>query len=271
MPNIDNFGVGGVGIRQLHIPQIPEYLKQPSIISPLAPPVVVDIGTPIVNMPGCVEAHESNRDNNFQINEDDPDAVRIFCDASVPSFNAMNYDEENIRMMTACEVDPNLPDCKPKKKAPPPPPDPPSSPAPDIPKNLNNDKEQDVPCPGPNFPRIGDIASNKVEKVSGYKLTPDGKVCEILYEPLTNVEQYLPNIPTVTTTASVAIVAAGSVILAKPFADLALRIFKPVIKKIGDKLSGLFGKKSKVLSLSERQNLQREKSRALRELRRRLR
>lgn len=269
---INDVGVGGISVRQLNIPEIPSYLKQPNIFLPGSAPVVVDIGTPIVNMPGCVEAHESNKDNNFQINEDDSDAVRVFCDAQVPSFNPLNYDEENIRMLSACEVDPNLPACKPVKKPPPDPPAAPDAPAPELPKTPKREvKEEEVPCPGPNFPRIGDIASNQTEKVIGYELSQDGKVCEILYEQLTAVEKYLPNVQTVSTTATVAIVAASSVILAKPFADLALRIFKPVFKNLSNKISGLFGKETKVLSTDEKRAIQRERNQTLRELRRKMR
>ena len=269
---INNIGVGGVGIRNLAIPEIPSYLKQPNIFLPGSAPVVVDIGTPIVNMPGCVEAHESNKDNNFQINEDDPDAVRVFCDAQIPSFNPLNYDEENIRMLSACEVDPNLPACKPVKKPPPDPPAAPDAPTPEIPKTPKRQvEEKEVPCPGPNFPRLGDVAQNQIEKVVGYKLTPDGKICEILYEPIKLVEQYLPTPQTAAVASTVAIVAGGSVILAKPFADLMIRLIKPTIKTIGKKISILFGKKVKVLSLAERRDLQRDRTRALRELKKKLR
>ena len=51
-----------------------------------------------------------------------------------------------------------------------------------------------MPCPGPNAPRIGDVAQSKKEKVSGFELqTIDGQqICVTLYEPIPFTEQYLP-------------------------------------------------------------------------------
>ena len=66
------------------------------------------------------------------------------------------------------------------------------------------------------------------------------------------VEEYLPPISTVTTTASIAVVATTSALLAKPLADLLLRLIKPTIKKLITKLNKILGKKVKVESLRVR-------------------
>ena len=52
---------------------------------PVAPPVTQEIGVPIVNIPGCVEAHEQNttRERSGIIGEDDPKGVKTFCDAGM--------------------------------------------------------------------------------------------------------------------------------------------------------------------------------------------
>ena len=58
----------------------------------LIPPVVLNIGNPIIDMPGCVKAHQDNQyhksglpvDRNLV--EDDPDKAMIVCDATVPSY-----------------------------------------------------------------------------------------------------------------------------------------------------------------------------------------
>jgi len=55
--------------------------------------------------------------------------------------------------------------------------------------------------------------------------------------------------------------------LAKPLADLLLKVFKPVIKKVMAKISKLRGKEVKVLSSKDRRDLQRERSQAIRTLR----
>ena len=75
------------------------------------------------------------------------------------------------------------------------------------------------------------------EKVSGFELqrdprNPDGvKICVTLYEDIGAVEAFLPTPQVATTTAVIATVATGSALLAKPLADLLLRVVKPVVKK----------------------------------------
>jgi hypothetical protein len=65
-------------------------------------------------------------------------------------------------------------------------------------------------------------------------------------------EEYLPPLGTVTTTASIALIATTSALLAKPLADLLLKLVKPTVKKIVKKISKIRGKKEVVLSLRER-------------------
>ena len=73
--------------------------------------------------------------------------------------------------------------------------------------------------------------------------TPQGTwVCVELYEDIGAVEQYLPSAQVATTTASIAAVAGASALLAKPLADLLLRVFKPVIKQVLTKVNKALGK-----------------------------
>ena len=53
----------------------------------------------------------------------------------------------------------------------------------------------------------------------------------ILYEDIGPVEQYLPSAQVASTTAVIATVAGASALLAKPLADLLLRVFRPAIKQ----------------------------------------
>ena len=121
------------------------------------------------------------------------------------------------------------------KTEPPPPPQTPDTPEP--PPAGGADTKEDPPCPGPMAPRIGDVAQNQKEKVSGFELqrdprNPDGeKICVTLYEDIGAVEAFLPAPQLVTTTAVIATVATGSALLAKPLADLLLKVVKPVVKK----------------------------------------
>jgi hypothetical protein len=81
---------------------------------------------------------------------------------------------------------------------------------------------------------------------------------------------FLPAPQQVTTTASIAIVATSAALLAKPLADLLLKLVKPVVKKTQKKLFDVLGKKTKVESVRERVLAQRDRNRALLALRRSL-
>ena len=194
-------------------------------------PVTVQIGKPIVDIPGCVEAHELNKTDeggtkNKQLAKDD-DTV-TFCDAGTPSFNPMDYTPEQLI------IEREIP---PPKVEPPPDVDPPEVP----------DTGAIVPeteCPAPNQPRVGDLTANGEEKVVGHEL--QGTTCVVLYEPTTTAEKYLPSTNQVSTTAAIAIVATASA-AATP---LLLRLIKPAIKKLTTSVQKKLGK-HRELSKSE--------------------
>ena len=210
---LPNILIPQVGIEALKIPHIftrpgqVEHAVSPSV------PVTVDIGKPIVDIPGCVEVHPENKypdgTKNKQLAKDD-DTI-TYCDASMPSFDAMDYTPDQL-VITTEEPPPPVE----------PPPDPPTSPEvkpPTIP-------EGETECPAPNQPRVGDLTQNGEEKVIGHEL--QGTTCVVLYEPTTTVEKFLPSTNQVSTTAAIAIVATASA-AATP---LLLRVIKPAIKKL---------------------------------------
>ena len=89
-------------------------------------------------------------------------------------------------------------------------------------------------------------------KIKEYKLTVDGKVCETIWEPVPTVEQYLPSVGLVTTTATIATVATASALFAKPLADLLLKVVKPVVKKAIAKVQKMLGKNPRRPTLMEK-------------------
>ena len=86
------------------------------------------------------------------------------------------------------------------------------------------------------------------DRVSGFELqidpkNPDGvKICVTLYEDIGVAEQFLPPPQIAATTAVIATVATGSALLAKPLAELLLRVFRPVIKKAIGTIQSKLGK-----------------------------
>ena len=242
-------------IRAIHnhnvtIPNIfvPNWQQHERSVDHLVPPVVLNIGNPIVNIPGCVKAHQDNqmhvsglpKDKNLV--DQDPDRAMIVCDATIPSYDAMNYEPEQLIITRPQEVPP---------VAPPPDVDPP-----EVPDTGNVGGEGEVPCPGPAQLRVGDLTQSGDERVTGHELSPDGKTCITLYEPTTPAEKFLPSVNQTTTTVAIAVVATAGA-AATP---LLLRIFKPVITKIWKTIQKKLGKDVKRPSLSElRTNKYREK------------
>ena len=256
MAEIRDIGIRNVNIRQVIIPD--RFAAPPRV--PSAPPITEQVGVPVIDIPGCVEAHlENKRGKNSELVEDDPKGARVFCDGNMPSFNPINYNPDELKI--------TQPPPKPPAVRPPETPAPP-----EIPKDAAPEVEakEAPPCPGPNALRIGDVAQNQRERVSGHELqTVNGElICVILWEDIPIVAQYLPTGQVATTTAAIAVTAASSALLAKPLADILLKVIKPAIKKVIAKVSKLRGKKIKIESLKERQDLQRERSQAIRALRR---
>ena len=249
MTEIRDIDIRNVEVRDIRIPSW--MTNQPRL--PGAPPVTVQVGVPIIDIPGCVEAHLDNKKGtNDKLVEDDPDGARVFCDGNMPSFNPIDYNPEELKY--------EQPPPKPPKVAPPETPA-----APEVPKDaVPKVEEKEVECPPPNAPRIGDVAQNQKERVSGFEV--QNGVCVTLYEDIPLTAQYLPAPQVAATTATIAVVATSSALLAKPLADLLLKAFKPVIKKVMTKVQKLIGKKPPTLSVKDRQAEQRLRNHAIRKL-----
>ena len=243
--------IPNINIHDIRLPTARVFELPPTAVHNIFVPVTVNIGSPIVDMPGCVESHP---DGGPQLAKDDPKGTRIYCTNEYPSYNAMDYTPEELAITTKTEAEP------PPVAPPVDPPEPPEVPTDAIPQT----KEEEVECPGPNALRIGDVAQNQKERVSGYEL--QNGICVTLWEDIPFISQYLPAPQTATTTAAIAVTAASSALLAKPLADLLLKAFKPVVNKVIAKVKKLLGKKPPRLSTSDRRAQQRISSHALRKL-----
>ena len=229
-----------INIQETAIPNVyvPRWMTTQPNVDNLLPPVVVNIGNPIIDIPGCVKAHKDNKihKNNIPIDKDlvendDGNAMTLCPDGSYPHYDAMNYEPEQL-IMTYEQKAPAV--------APPPEPNFDTPETPNIPKT-----DEEVPCPGPTSLRIGAVGPSEKEKVIGHELQKTqqgGFICVELYEDIGIVEAYLPSAAVATTTASIAAVAGASALLAKPLADLLLRVFKPAIKQVMTKVNKILGK-----------------------------
>ena len=70
--SIPNIGIQKVGVNEI---QIPNVTKTVPVYQP--PPVVVNIGVPIVDMPGCVKFHPDAKKNREQPNLKEEDSSML--------------------------------------------------------------------------------------------------------------------------------------------------------------------------------------------------
>ena len=217
IPQINNVGVGDVNVFRIEVPQI--YSLPPATQTV---PFILNIGSPVVDLPGCVKYHPDAADNRETPNlkEDDSNGTRVLCDGDYPTYDAMDYTPEDLNIYV--ETPP------PKVE---PPPDPPTPETPDTGKLT-----EETPCPGPAQLRVGDVTQSGDEKVVGHEL--QGTTCVTLYEPTSPVEKYIPPINQVSTVTALAVVATAGA-AATP---LLIRVIRPVIKKIWTTVQKKLGK-----------------------------
>ena len=168
-------------------------------------------------IPGCNLYHrdlETTRNPSLLIA--DPNGTYTVCpEGQIPSYNPMRYDPNEIiyteeRPATAPQRTQETQNktIKPKE-----------------------DKKLEIePCPGKRDLRVGSFVNEKrLERVKGYVRGEDGIECITLYEDVPFKDQYIPNLPTVISTALIASVAATT--------PLLLNLVKPVVKNVIKKLT----------------------------------
>ena len=223
-----------IGIPNVTIPQIVQrdWLIGVPFIPNNDPPVTLQLGFPIVEMPGCVTMHKDNKNHVTKmpfdkdlVNQDPKGSTTLCPHGEYPSYDAMDYQPENLVVT--------------RETPPPPVAPPPEVEAPPVPDTGNITKDKEIECPAPNQPRVGDLTQNGEERVTGHEIQ-NGQ-CVVLYESTTAVEKFLPSTNQVSTTAAIAVVATASA-AATP---LLLRVIKPIIKKATDTIRKKLGKGKK--------------------------
>mgnify|MGYP003329897111 CR=1 FL=1 len=182
MPEIQTIGINYIGINSIPLPNI-------NFSIPQTPPVTLSIGSPIVDVPGCVKYNPANKNSIELVNQDERGS-RVMCDGSVPWFEPINYEPENL-IYTQEQPVPVV--------APPPETD---TPQPDL--DIPDTPKEDVPCPGPTDLRVGDMRNAQSnEIVVSHSLSEDGQICITNYETTTTIEKLLPTTAQVSTTAAI--------------------------------------------------------------------
>jgi len=235
--------VNEIKIPNVVVPRIgtnDQWLNQIPYIPNNDPPVTLQIGFPIVDLPGCVTMHKDNQDKvtrlpfDYDLVNQDEDGTTTLCPhGEYPTYDAMDYQPEQLIIQRETE---------------PPPVQPPPTPPEFEPDAIPKTDEEEVACPGPGQLRVGDLTQAGDEKVIGHELSEDGKTCVTLYEDTTAVEKFLPSVNQSTTTVAIAVLATAGA-AATP---LLLRIIKPIIKKITDTVKKKLGKNVKRPSISDK-------------------
>ena len=229
-------------INTVNIPKVDSYYFSTVESLPQSLPVTLQIGNPIIEMPGCVKFNEVNTKSKNLVNEDER-GNKVLCDAGSPVYEAIDYQPEELIYVEDAPV-PNIKRSLNKKKS-----------------NKKNDQDEskdeennlDTPnptfdnipqkneksCPAPNQPRVGDLTRSGDEIVIGHEI--QGNICVVLYEPTSSLEKLLPNASQVSTTAAIALVATASA-AATP---VLLKLIKPLIKQLIKRIKALFGKKDR--------------------------
>ena len=241
--------INEINVETLGIPYIQPYRIPFTNIPIHQTPVTLQLGFPIVEIPGCVKMHQDNKNHvsglpfdKDLVNQDEKGTTTLCPHGEYPSYNAMEYTPEQLII---------------QRETPPPPVSPPPEiEPPEIPDTGNVGGKEEVPCPGPAQLRVGDVTQSGDERVVGHRLIDNGKTCETLYEPTTPLEKYVPPINQVTSVTALAVVATAGA-AATP---LLIRIIRPVVKKIWTTIQKKLGKKVDIPTRAEIQtNKYREK------------
>ena len=224
-----------IGVDPVRIEPVRTYIINAPAINTPNVPVVIPMGFPVVNIPGCVKARRSNENENLVNN--DPDGNLILCDAQYPSYDAMNYVPEELIYIE---------ESKPQRYE-----QPETPPAPEVPKAALE------ACPPDGAPEVGTKVEEGTKEIIKYELV--GNRCVTRYKNL-NVQQQIidaiPTVPQVVKTGGITLVATTAA-LSTP---LLLRAVKPIIKQIVNRVKKILGKKVERPNLSERRtNAYREK------------
>ena len=254
-----------IKVKEIEVPDIPRWAASTPSSLPNVPlvtqQIIADqIGFPVMDVPGCVEARETA--NNDKLVVDAETTNLIVCDpGQQPSFTPMDYNPDSTppvanNVMLPPPLDQPTSESKTESESntdtggnaggtsgggggnPPPPP---------------------PPCPRPDDPPVGSKGKFGTARVESYYRDVSGE-CKINWsseKPQDVAFTYLPPPPVALTTAAIAATAVTSSVLIKPLSDALLKIVKPLTKKVVKKVLSRLGKKTKVLSVRERRSEQR--------------
>ena len=196
-----------IEIKEVYVPKIRTWEVQS--------PILDVIYKPVVDIPGCVDAHRNNLTG--LINEDELGTYQACGTFDIPSFEPLDYNPANFKY-TAPVKQQKQKQVQPQQQQP------------QITQKKKDEELEIPPCPSKKDQRIGDFRNDKkLERVIGYERGNNGIDCIILYESVPFIDQYIPSFKQFTGVFSLALVGCS--------APIILNLVKPVVKNVIKKLT----------------------------------
>ena len=202
-----------IEIREVYVPKIRTWEVQP--------PILDIIYKPVVDIPGCVDAHRNNLTG--LINEDELGTYQACGTFDIPSFEPLEYNPANFIYTAPAKQKEQKQQQPPQQQA----------------KILEKKKEEEIkidPCPPkkPQF-RPGDYRNDKrIERLVKYERSIDGS-CDPIWEKVPFRESFIGTPQALISTAVIGVVAGGSALLAPVIKKLISEIFKKIKKQLTKK------------------------------------
>ena len=196
-----------IEIKEVYVPKIRLWEVQT--------PILDVIYKPVVDIPGCVDAHRNNLTG--LINEDELGTYQACGTFDIPSFEPLEYNPANFIYTAPAKQQEQQQEQPPQQK----------------PQITQKRKEEEIvipPCPSNKEQKIGDFRNDKkLERVIGYERGQNGIECITLYEDVPFISQYIPSFKQFTGVFSLALVGCS--------APIILNLVKPVVKNLIKKLT----------------------------------
>ena len=196
-----------IEIKKVYVPEIRSWEVQP--------PILDLITKPVVDIPGCVDAHRNNLTG--LINEDELGTYQACGTFNIPSFEPLEYNPANFTYTAPVQQQEQQQQQPPQQQ-------------PEIKTKKKEEEIEIPPCPSKKDQKIGDFRNDKkLERVIGYERGQNGIECITLYEDVPFISQYIPSFKQFTGVFSLALVGCS--------APLVLNLVKPVVKNLIKKLT----------------------------------
>ena len=197
-----------IEIKEVYVPKIRTWEVQP--------PILDIIYKPVVDIPGCVDAHRNNLTG--LINEDELGTYQACGTFNIPSYEPLEYNPANFEYTAPAEQQEQQQEQPPQQQ-------------PEIAAKKKDEEIEILPCPSKKDLKIGSFANDlKLERVIGYERGKNGIDCITLYEDVPFISQYIPSYKQFTAVFSLALVGCSAPIFLE-------KLIKPIVKNIIKKLT----------------------------------